>query len=257
MKTICVVVNKWWEVEAVLGVLVSAYANSQRLPWPLLTRHPRPRPSQAPLPPIDPNPLPRATFEFELPAAVRVEIWCISDLLEHIQDPSEFQSSTQYKAARLPLVVARGIPDLTLAVGTAACGVAASDNGNVVVGTRVFMYNGNPNNPASKWTSGPFETVVSSRIDPALFSAATAIEPEASSQVRKYFMVPPANPATCSAILANFDHVALSDMNVTKSEDYVKADPLTLDAFTRSGSNYPFGSLETTHALIRVTCGWA
>jgi hypothetical protein len=252
MKRVCVIVNKWWELDSIIGVLLSDYAGSRGLPWPTLNRQPRPRLDATTLPPIDPNPLSRATFHF---TNATVELWCISDLLEHLADVPENQSSTERKAERLPLVVAAGQPDLTIAVGTAARGVGASDNGNVVVGSRVFMFNGNPNNPHSKWIGGPFGTVIASGISPSFFGSVTSFEAPGTDQVRKYFMTAPINPAPATAVITSVDHVALGDMNVTDSNDFKVADSATIAAFTKLGTNYPIGSVETTHGVIRATCG--
>ena len=101
-----------------MGVLLSDYAHPQKLPWPTLNRHPRPRPDPKTLPAIETNPQPRATFRIEF---ALVELWCIPDL-QHLPDTSNYQSSTERKAERLSLVVSAGIPDLTIAVGTAARG---------------------------------------------------------------------------------------------------------------------------------------
>ena len=252
-KRICVVANKWWELDPILAVLLSDYVRPSGLPWPVLLRHPRPRSDQN-IVPIEANTYPRAIFRF---GATVVELWCISDLLEHLPDAPDFQSSTERKAERLQSIVTAGAPAITIAIGTAARGEKSSDNGNVVIGTASFIHNGHPNNgnPSSNWTGGPFDTVITSAIDEALFRRVTAIEPPDSTRVRSHFMVPPLCPPAVPSIIADMHAVALSNVNVTNPADFTATDPETVAAFNALGTSATLGSLETTHGLIRALCG--
>src|SRR5260370_28687928 len=98
--------------------------------------------------PTIPKPVPRAVFPY---SNFQAEVWCISDVLEHLD--SSLQSSSEQKAKYLPKMFAYGVtPDLVIAVGTAQFpDPAVSENGNVVVGTKVVMVDGHPNgsNPLS------------------------------------------------------------------------------------------------------------
>lgn len=99
MKRINVVINKWWEAEAVLNALLSPRVRPTTLPWPVFLNNPRNRPSQTALPLENAVPAPRAVFT--MPNST-VAVWCVSDLLEHLPDRSAFQSSSQRKAEQLP-----------------------------------------------------------------------------------------------------------------------------------------------------------
>src|SRR5215813_6328199 len=96
---ILVVVNKWWECDPLMSVLVNATAQrpSQALRPPQWVQPPRPRPDPGHLPGENPCPVARAIFAL---SNVTIEIWCISDLLEHLS--ADFQSSSEKKANLLP-----------------------------------------------------------------------------------------------------------------------------------------------------------
>jgi len=61
MKRIVIIVNKWWECDPVMNVLLNDNARpAKALGWPTTLNHPHRQPS-APLP-LNPNPQPRAIF---------------------------------------------------------------------------------------------------------------------------------------------------------------------------------------------------
>lgn len=167
MRRVLVVINKWWECDPAISAMVNDNARPVSGPWPSDLHPPRPRPDPSALPPENVNPLPRATFNFKNIAA---EIWCISDLLEHL--PSSFQSSSEQKAKFLPRVFSYGpSPEVVFAVGTAGTPYDnVSENGNVCIGTKVFLHDGHPggSNPNSKW-NGPFDVILDSTLPVDLF----------------------------------------------------------------------------------------
>jgi hypothetical protein len=93
MKRVLIIANKWFECDPLMNVLLHHDAAPTALGWPSPLNYPRPRPT-APLP-IDPAPKPRAVFQLSRCTA---EIWCVSDLLEHLPDTGQFQSSSERKA---------------------------------------------------------------------------------------------------------------------------------------------------------------
>src|SRR5688500_10440701 len=119
-KRVLVVVNKWWECDPLMAVLLHNQARPAaelgERGWPRELHHPRERPNQKKLPLKDPHPRPRAVFNLE---RVDAEVWCISDLLEHLPDEPKYQSSSERKAERAPLIFEGAEPDLVIAVGTA------------------------------------------------------------------------------------------------------------------------------------------
>lgn len=246
-KRVCVVVNKWWELDPVLFCLTSKYL-AAKLPMPLLNAHPRPRNNPQTAQP--PKPVsPRAVFQI---GGTDIEIWCISDLLEHLPDKGAFQSSSEKKAARIGEIFQQPA-DLTVAVGTASAGVDVSLNGSVVVGTKSFMHNSKPNgaNPDSNWTAGKFDQIVNSTLTPEDFATVTSLEDPKTRQVSQTFMVPPNNPATPPSLTADYAAVALGNINVTDYREYDATDEETIAAFKKADPAAIFGSLETTHGVIR------
>lgn len=249
-KLILVIVNKHWECDPVLIALLGEGSSpALRAQWPTL-HWPRPRHNppkgHAPQPP-DPGPQPRATYTL---GDVSAEVWCISDLLEHLPDEGKHQSSSQRKAERLPVLLERGQPDLVIAVGTATVAGPDNLNGCVVAGTSVFAHNGDAANPNSQW-AWAFDTVVGSSVSPTTFASMTDV----STSVAPRLLPTPRAPAPEGALLARHDHVALATVNVTDYAKYAPADAMTLAAFSAAPAHGRPGSLETTHAVIRATLG--
>jgi hypothetical protein len=245
MKRVLVIVNKWWECDPVMNVFLHDNARPKDvLRWPTTLNHPRRRHS-TPLP-IDNNPKPRAVFT--LPN-ITCEVWCISDLLEHLPDKGRFQSSSQRKIERLSLAFQGAPPDLVIAAGTAGLPADVTENGSVVVGTRVFMHDCHPNgeNPDSQWNDGPFEQLLTSSLDAQRFSRFTRFTPTVIDRL----LVAPLNPAQQARILAERDFVAVGAVNVTDYTEYGRTDLATLDAFAKTCPSANAKSLETTHGLIR------
>jgi hypothetical protein len=251
-KRVVVVVNKWWECDPVMNVLLHAKARPGNLAWPTVLNHPHPRPTDLPLPPQKPSFLPRAVYTYP---AVDVEIWCISDLLEDLPDLTRFGSSSQRKAEALLRVFNGRFPDLVIAVGTAAFPTDSIMNGSVAVGTRAFIYNPNPDgkNPYSNWSVGPFETVIESAVSADVFAKYVGDK----SSVPNRFARTPNNPAPVMDVLADQQAVAVGSVNVTDYRQYDDADRDAMNSFYTNANGAPALSLETTHGLIRAVYGVA
>ena len=255
-KRIVVVANKWWECDPMMNVLLHDFARDpEALGWPEPLNHPRRRPPQPPageLPAENPSPQPRAIFRM---SKIDVEVWCISDLLEHLPDKLKFQSSSEVKSKYLPKIFGAGSkPSLVIAFGTAGYPDDATQNGSVVVGSGIFMHNCHPNgeNKESNWTAGPFDTLVPSPLDAETFNALTVIETSPKPTVLSRFLVEPLNPASLTMLLARSDYVAVGALNVTDYTEYAKTDDAALSAFKATNNVSLARSLETTHGLIRV-----
>jgi hypothetical protein len=254
LKRIVVVVNKWWEMDPVMGVLLSDYVRpGPYLGWPALTRHPRPRPDQAALPPIEPAPKPRALFAM---TKATVEVWCVSDLLEHLPDTGKYQSSSERKAERLPLVFRSGA-DCVISVGTAASMGPLSANGCVIVGPKVFMHNSHPggSNPDSNWALGPFDTLLDFCVSADLLRKVSWLDTGIRRNLTERFLPSVLSPAPQATVLVDPNTVALGNVNVTDYREYEKTDAATIAAFRQSGIKLPPACLETTHGLIRAYGG--
>lgn len=248
MKRVMVVVNKWWECDPVLLAMLNDNARPAASPWPHGLQPARQRPDPLNLPPENPRPIPRAVFPYK---SFNAEIWCISDLLEHLK--SSLQSSSEQKAKYLPKIFSYGSPpDLVLAVGTAEFpDVGVSENGNVIIGTKVFMVDGHPNgsNPDSKWTDGPFEELIDSTLPRSFFSLLVGLDVPA---VCNKFLAVPLAPASATWVVADYMNVALGAVNVTDYSEYAFIDPTTARIFSSRPRNGKSASIETTHGIIRV-----
>lgn len=249
-KRVLIVINKWWECDPIMNVLLHYNARPSELAWPESLNHPRPRPTQSALPDKNHNSLPRAVFKLH---NIVAQIWCISDLLEHYPDEPKYQSSSEVKMKHLPKILAGEAVDLVVGVGTAGYPSSYSENGSVVVGSRVFMHNSHPNgdNPDSNWSEGPFDQILDSDFSQENFNEITLIETSPKPSVLDRFMIPPLNPASYPRLLARHDYVALANTNVTNNAEFLKTDEETLAAFCRHNNLSIARSLETTFGLIR------
>src|SRR6266853_169097 len=245
-KRVLVVANKWWECDPIMSVLLNNNVGpAPGLGWPSFLNHPHRRPDQKNLPAESTWPVPRAIFTLSNSS---VEVWCISDLLGHLPDRPEDQSSSERKIEQLPNIFVGQKPNLVVAIGTAAFPSDTSENGNVIIGTEIFMHNGDPKNPASHWDSDSFDKVIPSGLGEPTFTAITSIEPAALVR----FLTPPLNAAAKAELLAGYDYVALGTVNVTDPKKYAQADQATFDAYKANDDPALAKSLETTHGLVRV-----
>lgn len=245
-KRIVVVVNKWWECDPIMNLMLSDYIHPTfELGWPSFLNHPHRRPNKAKLPVERTWPIPRAIFTL---SNIAVEVWCVSDFLEHLPDGPDYQSSSKRKIEQLPKIFAGHMPDLVIAIGTAAFPSEISENGNVVVGSNIFLHNADPQNLNSNWDCGPFDTIITSTLSQSDFAFITSIDPNALER----FLVAPLNRACQGKLIVGFNYVALGTINVTDPQKYSLADKETRDVYGIKNDPEFAKSLETTHGLIRV-----
>lgn len=174
----------------------------------------------------------------------RVDVLCLQDFLA-----SADQSDSQKKWLILPKLIG-GNPDLVIAFGTAATQGPDSQNGSVIIGTSVFVHNTIPKSD-DPWPSTVLDIVQTSDAGAKILAAAWTADRDNRSRAESRLLSAPINPAEPPIIIEAGNFVAVSDLNVPTYADYVWADELALEAF----SNVPralFGSLETTHGLIRL-----
>lgn len=246
-KRVLIIVNKWWECEPLMAVLLNDAARPyEDLRWPFPLHHPHKRPSKenARVKHVAQT-TPRAVFTLN---HISAEIWCISDLLEDLSQERKDQSSSARKVERIPHVFAGTEPSLVVAVGTAGYPGSTIENGSVAVGTRVFIHNAKPDNEDSDWNSGPFDRILDSALSQERFKEMTRL----GEDVPKKFMVAPLNAASSARLIASYDDVSLGAANVTEINDYDHADKSTLESFSQYAEISSASSLETTHGLIRA-----
>ena len=253
-RRVVVVVNKWWECEPVMDVLLHAKSRPAGLGWPDQLNHPRARPADRLLPPGQPFVQPRAAWILRNSV---VEVWCLGDLLEHLPDQNRFQSSSAQKVQVLPRIFAGRPPALVVAVGTAGYPINADEdpgiNGGVVSGRNVFIHNFHPDgeNPDSRWDDGPFDKVIGSKLDSDSFDRLLDVDQE---EVLKRYVRPPNRPVD-PILEAGADLISVGVVNVTSYAEYEKSDVAAMDAFRALKSPAKPVSLETTHGLIRLAAG--
>ncbi len=249
LKRVLIVVNKWWECEPIMFALFNNNARPRELGWPYPVHYPCQEHE------LSHNP--RAVFTF---SHTQVEIWCISDVLAKFPNISQYQSSSQRKMEEMPFIFqwSKQPADFVVAVGTAAAYPPdISVNGSVIVGTKVFLYNGHPNgsNPFSNWCEGPFDVVIDSSLGSDDFKTVTEIETSPPSVIKR-FLVPPLKPdPEGGRLIADYNYVALGIINVTDYSEYEEKDQETLKAYREKYNPQDGRSIETTHGLIRVAAG--
>lgn len=277
---ILIVVNKTWECDPIVGVLTHRDARApaiERLRRGYDPVEPESKRREGPRYRASPPPRPRLTWFVE---GDPCELWCIEDWMcteRTIRGPRKKPitirpgpaSSFEKLTGSLPTIARAAFggtpPSLVIAVGTAGIPAAETLNGCVTIGSRCYIQNPWADAPAvevaeqtARW--GPLVTneiagyehdVISSPgLSPALF-ANISIESRFSAEAR--FLTPPINPAQPPRILAGHGYAALSTININNYDDYVWADEETMRKFERAVKQREIGSMETTHALIRIT----
>lgn len=227
---VIVVANKWWEVSALISVLTHADArpvtfDNVSLVTPLGVDGVSPR------------------LRLQVKSKV-VEVWCIKDLM----DPSLNDSLTWEKARVLPYILKSSPePSLVVAFGTAASPSELNSNGNVMVGTRVFLHDPYeiPPDPDHHWTHARLNEIV----DGFGADVLARIPKEVAPEVQKRLLRCPNAPADPPTLSWSSDYVEVGVVNVTNRADYPKTDKRALDEFKKKGHGVP-ESLETTHGVI-------
>ncbi|MGB8354294.1 MAG: hypothetical protein WCD79_10430 [Chthoniobacteraceae bacterium] len=250
-RLVSVVVNKWYECDPIIGALINDGLLTPRLPlpWPTFISHPHARPEQLPKPPTEGSNKPRLRFEVN---GTAFEIWCISDLLEGLDQSGKVQSSSKVKMEHMATIFAAQTPDLVIAMGTAAYPSADYENGSVVVGTRVFMHDGGTPGDDSNWHSDWFDQVIDSPLKREIFDVFVATWTVPGAPVLNNFIVPPLYPVLMGHLFASYDYAALGTINVWDPANYDTADRKTVETYRSQHDGSFAKSLETTHGLIRA-----
>ncbi len=253
MRKINVIVNKNWEAEPMLAAICSSEFRPSTLPFPeILLTVKDTKYRIDPTVPINADKNARAIIRFHdnndltKPIALEVRIWCIQDFM----DAQKSSSSSEEKNRFLPSLLLAENAELVIAVGTAGYVSDTSYAGSVVIGSRFFVHNGHPGNPASNMINAAFETLLPQNVNPAVMSI---MNPAFKLRTEPKFLKTPVNPASRAACLVSQHYTALSSVNVTDYSEYAWVDGEAIAAFKNIEKRLPVGSLETTHGVIRLS----
>lgn len=241
MKLI-IVANKWWEAAPLVAALQHVNSRQRDLgavPGEFAdASQPGPGRSSAPAP--------RVVMHC---GDATIEVWCIQDLM----DPDENSSLTWEKARVLRRVLRGADPNAIIAFGTAASPTGSGRNGNVVIGTSVFVHDPyqEPPNKQKHWTSPLLNQVVRSDIQAAF----DKIPRQFVTEAEKRLLRPPNAAATPPHISADSTLVSVGVVNVTNSAHYAWTDQQALAKFQEVTGSANAESLETTHGVIRLELG--
>jgi len=160
-------------------------------------------------------------------------------------------SSTQEKARVLPSLLAAEDIALVIAFGTAAIPAdSPTQNGCVIVGANAYLHDPKVKDTTSHWPCPVADQLLTSTIGPVLVKIPTWA---AFPAIANGLLLPiPIVPATPPTVKVDLDFVAVTEINVTNSNDYAIADKEVLDAYAASGNAQPVGSLDTTLGVPRA-----
>jgi hypothetical protein len=179
-----------------------------------------------------------------------IEVWCIQDLM----DLSENSSLTWEKARVLPRV-RLGNDDQTVVVafGTAASPAGTGNNGNVIIGTSVFVHDPYENTRLGEkhWTHPQLNQILVSDLQ----NVFDGLPREFVAEAEKRFLSPAYGAAAPPRVFARSDLVSVGVVNVTDSADYAWTDERALGVFRKVAKSAVTDSLETTHGVVRLVLG--
>jgi hypothetical protein len=247
---IMVLANKTWEVDP----LVEVFRNPEARP-PIFPASDTPRKITVKRNDATTKEV-QARLSLKSGTGSMLEVWCVRDLMD---SPPKSSSSSEEKARVLKFLAdADPKPSLIVAFGTAATAGTHSNNGCVVVGSSVFVFDAHPSggNQESQWTHpdiGRLQDLSGQAVNAPLFNPKDGVLAVAQrSAIEARFLGPPIHAATPPTMIISPAHVALSNVNITDANDYAWADPAGLCAFAAAQPTQTAGSIETTHGVIRL-----
>ncbi len=226
MRTTAIIFNKAWELEPALAAMCSPEFRPANLPFPEVLLSLKDRRPNSTYTSTDP----RAVFSFH----------------ERRSNPS---SGLRGENLVLPPVLSTYQPELVIAAGTAGFPMDSPVAGCVVAGSRFFVHDGHPGN-SSHLPLPNYETLSPLNVNPAVLNI---MGPPFKQAAEPKFIKPPNNPCPRPALLASSYYTAVSSFNVLDYGEYTWVDTQAVTAFRKVESNLPVGSIETTHALIRIS----
>jgi hypothetical protein len=273
-KRVVIIANKNWEAAPLMDVLLEPRACPPGFPWPRTLNHTTSWQAASTPKTADDiaNPKPRAIFEFKetLPpvdkesagveAVTEVEVWCLQDWMA----PPPVSSSSSFEKIRvLPQMFNWTMddgakappPDFVVAFGTAGFPtIESSYNGCVVIGANTYIFNPlrDSPNPASPWDDSKVKRPILPTFSKTFFTNTSILDDALRAQVEARMIAPPMKPAEHEILIAAYNYTAVGAVNITNYDDYAWADPKAIEEFKAADPKNPVGSIETTHALIRI-----
>jgi len=199
------------------------------------------------------GPAPRCTCTA---GTVSIEVWCVQDWMGKA-NPSSSKIKIQ---EALPAIFNAGKqPDFVIAFGTAGFPDAATANGCVAIGSSAYLFDpyrdappGVTHDPKDDWDDPRRVGHLLTSDKGAGVVNQFSLNPDLRFPIDGRLSPAPTNPAIPPVILPAGNFVALSEVNITNYDDYAWTDRLAFERFRAENPAAPVGSIETTHALIRI-----
>jgi hypothetical protein len=246
MRKISVIANKNWEAEPMLAALCSGEFRPAGLPFPEFLKSNQDGKYLITVPdPVNDPRNARAIIKFKDlndPSIVTTEIkvWCVQDFMSKAPGISSSSSEEKYKV--LPPLIAAENSELVIAMGTAGYNGGQSYAGCIIVGSRFFVHDGNPDNPLSHMVSDQFEKMLPANANPSLFQ--NIFNPKFKLKVEPKMLKPPVNPAAHITCLGSPYYTAIGSVNVTDYGQYAWVDAEALQKFRDVELSLPVGSMK-------------
>lgn len=250
MKRILIIANKSWELEPALNALLNPKFKPKELGLPDTLDYPRTKKQG--------ESYPNATWIINDKI---FELWCIEHIMTPCPDVIKFPryySSSAQKNIDLPKIFNYSSDEIALVIafGTAGNPSALSKNGSIIIGSNIFIYNTHPNgtNEDSKWDDERFGKLIESNVSADIVNKLRLLLSEYSTKsfFEKRLLRPPLNSPETQEVIFDKEILALSNVNVTKYNEYKEFDEKGLDALKLSVPTKPIASVETTHGIIRL-----
>jgi hypothetical protein len=240
---LCIVANKWWEAAPLVAALQHVNVGQDELSAaPTAIYH-----TGQPCAGGSFRPAPRLIARCN---GADVEVWCVQDLM----DLSENSSLTWEKARVLPrILTGDGEQVVVVAFGTAASPSGAGHDGNVVIGTSVFVHDPFENNEfgEKRWAHPQMNQIVASDLQ----NVFDCLSSEYIAEAERRLLTPVHGAAAPPRVFAGSGLISVGVVNVTDSADYSWTDENALRCFREVAKAAVTESLETTHGVVRLLLG--
>lgn len=250
MKRILIIANKSWELEPALNALLNPKFKPKELSFPNTLDYPRTKKQG--------EAYPNATW---ITGDKTFELWCIEHIMTPCPDIVKFPryySSSAQKNIDMPKIFNYSSDEIALVVafGTAGYPSGLSKNSSIVIGSNLFIYNTHPGgtNEESKWDDERFGKLIESNVSADTVNKLRLLLSDyvTKSFFEKRLLRTPLNSPEIQEVIFDKEILALSNVNVTKYNEYKEFDEKGLNAVKIAVPNKAVASVETTHGVIRL-----